>query len=59
MTSVQGVAAQVNAAVRWGIGAGSAAGASQGPPDTLRLEVAPGTLRSATAELAASCGRAS
>ena len=50
MASVQGVAAQVNEAVAGRIGAGLRA-ASQGPPDTLRLVVAPEKLRSATEEL--------
>ncbi|HZL63388.1 MAG TPA: NADH-quinone oxidoreductase subunit C [Thermoleophilia bacterium] len=50
MANVQGVAAQVNEAVAGRIGAGLRV-ASQGPPDTLRLVVAPEKLRSATEEL--------
>jgi Ni,Fe-hydrogenase III large subunit/Ni,Fe-hydrogenase III component G len=50
MASIQDVAAQVKEAVAGRIGGGLRA-ASQGPPDTLRLAVAPEALRSATEEL--------
>jgi Ni,Fe-hydrogenase III large subunit/Ni,Fe-hydrogenase III component G len=50
MASVEGIAAQVTEAVAGRIG-GALRTASQGPPDALRLVVAPGALRVATQEL--------